>query len=695
MSLNKNYLVLFFLFPAVLFSQGPAVSKDSILQQDLEEVIVTATRTVRQLSALPLPAQLISKEQIKTTGSLRLNDILNEQTGIITVPDFGGVEGVQMQGLDAQYTLILIDGVPLVGRSAGTLDLNRITLGNVKQIEIVKGPSSSLYGSEALGGVINIITETPEKSSLQGSLDSRAGSFETYDTNVQVTFGSEKLGISAYFNDFRTQGFDLNEANSIPTVAPFNNQTGNLQFRYDPSEKLKFLVSGRFFRQDADVFTLINEEVVDGTASIDEWNVHTRGIHKPSDKFDITYEMYVTGYKADQAALFVDDLEVQGNSYYNERLIRPEIRASYELAPKNILTIGAGGNYSRLDRTFFDEQVAFDALYGFAQYDFHLFEKVNIIAGARFDKHNIYESAFTPKLAVNYRLNTDWSLRASAGFGFKVPDLRQLFFDFENNSIGYVVLGYNVAAERLRELDDQGRIQNFTVPLSFFDDELSTENSVGYNFGFVYNRNKLKADVNFFYNEIENLIDIQAVARLNNGQNIFSYRNIGQVFTGGLETNLIYRFSRTLKLQAGYQYLIAKDQDVIDRIREEGEFARDPETLETIEIDASDYFGLYNRSRHTANFKAFYSLPKWNSEATFRATYRSKYGLFDSNNNGFLDDFDRFADPFVLLDASFSKRFGKHYLVQAGVDNLLDFTDPANATNIAGRIIYGKVQFNF
>ena len=77
---------------------------------------------------------------------------------MITVPDFGGGEGIQMQGLDAQYVLILIDGVPLVGRSAGTLDLNRISVGNIKQIEVVKGASSSLYGSDALGGVINIIT---------------------------------------------------------------------------------------------------------------------------------------------------------------------------------------------------------------------------------------------------------------------------------------------------------------------------------------------------------------------------------------------------------------------------------------------------------------------------------------------------------------------------------------------------------
>ena len=166
MNLNKNnFLIYFLLFlGCVGFSQeNEAVIVDTAKTEALSEVIVTATRTVRQLSSLPLPVQLVSKKEIQSVNSLRLSDILNEQTGLITVPDFGGGEGIQLQGLDSQYTLILVDGVPLVGRSAGTLDISRITVGNIKQIEIVKGASSSLYGSEALGGVINIITENPKQ----------------------------------------------------------------------------------------------------------------------------------------------------------------------------------------------------------------------------------------------------------------------------------------------------------------------------------------------------------------------------------------------------------------------------------------------------------------------------------------------------------------------------------------------------
>jgi Outer membrane cobalamin receptor protein len=102
--------------------QKKEVQKDTTKIESLNEIIISATRTKRQLSALPLPVQLISKREIQAINSLRLHDVLNEQTGLITVPDFGGGQGLQLQGLDSQYTLILIDGLPLVGRSAGTLD---------------------------------------------------------------------------------------------------------------------------------------------------------------------------------------------------------------------------------------------------------------------------------------------------------------------------------------------------------------------------------------------------------------------------------------------------------------------------------------------------------------------------------------------------------------------------------------------
>ena len=154
----KITLFALFLFFQISFAQ--VIQKDSISANELSEVTVTtATRTERVVSSLPLPVTIITSEAIIKSGVTRLNEILNEQTGIILIPDESGFEGIQMQGLDAAYTMILIDGVPLVGRTSGVLDLSRVSVGNIERIEIVKGASSALYGSEAMGGVINVITK--------------------------------------------------------------------------------------------------------------------------------------------------------------------------------------------------------------------------------------------------------------------------------------------------------------------------------------------------------------------------------------------------------------------------------------------------------------------------------------------------------------------------------------------------------
>ena len=118
----------------ISIGQSQIEQKDTIVEQKLDEVLITATRTYRQLSSLPLPAQIISKSELKEANRIRLTNILNEQTGLITVPNFIGGEGIQMQGLDSEYTLVLVDGVPLVGRSAGTLDISRVALGNIQFI---------------------------------------------------------------------------------------------------------------------------------------------------------------------------------------------------------------------------------------------------------------------------------------------------------------------------------------------------------------------------------------------------------------------------------------------------------------------------------------------------------------------------------------------------------------------------------
>jgi outer membrane receptor for ferrienterochelin and colicins len=222
---------------------------DSVAHKTLEEIVVTATRNERKLGSLSIPVLLIGQQQIKSMGSLRLPDVLAEQTGLFIQNDHG--QGVQIQGFSPDYTLILVDGEPLIGRTAGTLELSRLAVGNIKQIEIVKGPSSSLYGSEALAGVINIITNRADKT--RGDMSVRYGSNQTVDLSGNISFRAQKLGFNMFINHYKTNGYDFTPAVFGATVSPFNNQTFSPKITYDFSEKIKLSIAGRYLQKNKKV----------------------------------------------------------------------------------------------------------------------------------------------------------------------------------------------------------------------------------------------------------------------------------------------------------------------------------------------------------------------------------------------------------------------------------------------------------
>ena len=682
MFLNKAFVLLFLSISFISFSQKKEVKKDSIKVKELNEVVITATRTVRQLSSLPMPVTLISKEQIQKAGTTRLKDILIEQTGINFVTDQSGFTGVQLQGLSAEYTLIMIDGVPLVGRSSGNLDLSRITVNNIKQIEIVKGPSSSLYGSEALGGVINIITEKLKRDMLEGDVSyfMRVGARDELDFNANIKYKKEKFSAIAGINLNSSGGFDLSPKSEAKTTEPYQNYTGNLQLAYDFSENLNLLVTQRYFHE---------EQGEDNIQS--DWNSNTELKHQINDVWNINYTFYATR--------FTTESQFNGAlAEFNQTLVRPEIRVTTDFE-KSSLIAGVGANFDALDRTFFDKKETFNSKYTFAQYDFHPIENMNLIIGARFDSHNKYKSAFSPKISFSYKIS-DWlKAKASVGYGFKAPDFRQLFFNFNNSASGYIVLG----TRTLHEL--YGNEPNVQA----LEEDLKPENSIGTNVGFeVKPMPNLKVNINFFRNDINDLINTVALSgglpNLSSGTTIFYYENRDRVFTQGVELDLNYKFSDNFTFVGGYQFLEAKDKQEIANIETGTVFFRRTPSSSSEVLERSDYFGLSNRSKHTANAKLFYQNLSHDFSANIRALYRSKYALFDTNSSqNIIDKYDDFVTGNVQINMAIEKFFFNLMNVQLGVDNLLDEQGLVNesvfpdndAVLLVGRNYYCRVRFNF
>ncbi|WP_291959499.1 TonB-dependent receptor plug domain-containing protein [Maribacter sp.] len=684
-------------------NQEPSVT-DSIVSQELDEVIVTATRTARQLSSLPLPVTLVGKKQIIKSGTVRLNEILNEQTGIITVTDESGFQGVQIQGIASDYILILIDGVPLVGRSAGNFDLSRLTVGNIKQIEVVKGPSSSLYGSEALGGVINIITEKPEKQDFSGNASYRIGSFSQQDMNLDLKQGFKKFRYGFFANRFSSNGYDLNEDAEDQTVNPYTNYTLNGRLYYDINDKLSLFTSGRFYDQVQDAGFTVDSIQYEGDTKEREWNAHARLDHKWTPALNMAYELYYTNYVATELLADPISTDVLSDSDFDQKLLRPEVRGSYTFNIENenrtgfqngTLTAGAGLQLDELDRTYFEEKVNFTSQYLYAQYDFDPLEKLNVIAGARFDNHSEYNNQFSPKLALRYQLNPNLAIKGSVGYGFKAPDFRQLYFDFTNSAVGYTVLGYNVALDKLQELEEQDQILDVVVTEDELSQPLEAESSIGYNLGLTLQHGVGNTEINFFRNDFKNLIDTRIIARKTNGQNVFSYMNFDEIYTTGFEINSAYKLTDNLNISAGYQLLYAFDKQRREDVKNDQVFVRDANTGQSVALATSDYFGLVNRSRHNANFKFYYDIPSANTHVNLRVLYRSKYAQYDTNGNGLIDNFDTsFIDGFVTLNAAVSKIFYTDFTLQVGANNLLDYTDN-NIPTMPGIQAFIKLNYQF
>lgn len=672
-----------------------------VLVVSLKDVVVTATRTDKPLADLPIPVTVIDKDMIQSMGSMRLNEVLLEQTGLAMVSDHG--LGVQIQGMNPDYTLILVDGEPLIGRTAGTFDLTRLTVNNIKRIEIVKGPSSSLYGSEALAGVINIITENPPDP-VYGSVRSRYGSNQTLDLSADAGINQDKWGLYVFANRFATNGYDLMPETLAPTVPEFFNHTLTSRFNYRFSEKLSFNTSGRFFRESQEnryLLGVVNPREINQQGTETDWSVNNTLNWSLSSRVKIQGRYYHTAYSTLLTDRFAEDGTRYDESRFSQQFRRPEVQVDIQTKPGHVFTTGAGATFENVDATRYRERQFFQTLYGFVQYDMAVGRKIHIITGGRLDTHSAFTGQFSPKLSGMYQVN-DWlKIKATAAAGFKAPDFRQLYLVFTNPAIGYSVFGSEEVQRGVAELEARGLI-------AFKDDALiaraaeglNPERSLAFNLGFDFKPKPwLSGEINLYRNNLRDMIDTRAVLRKTEAANFqqgFTYFNLDRVRTQGLEANVVVKPFKHFQVMAGYQLLDAVDLQDLERIDQGLVFYRDPQTLVTRRVDRASYGGLFNRSRHMGNLKFFYDIPAWHAQVNLRGIYRGTYGLTDFNGNGIYDrgDPNEEVKGYAIWNLAANKTW-KSLTVQAGIDNLLGFTDPMNIPVFPGRVFFASLHFAF
>jgi outer membrane receptor for ferrienterochelin and colicins len=543
----RNLFLLTATLLMVLASLSSYAQKDTLYGVG-DDVVVTATRSERKLSNVAVPTKVITQKTIQQAGSLRLSDVLNEQAGLFLTNGFG--TGVQMQGLNPDYTIILINGEPLVGRNAGVLDLNRLTVGNIKKIEIVKGPSSSLYGSEAMAGVINIITEKPVETKFNTSV--RYGTYNTLDANVGGSIHWGKLGINAFVNSYTSDGFSIRPNTATRTVAPLFRLTNQLQISYPFSAKTKLDVTLRYsYEHIKNEYAVSNGGITTyskGKEIHNDYNIAPVITHTFNSKLKTALRLYASQFTATQ------DLNNAGTSLYHDvlshRFTRAENQTDYILN-KNI-SFNAGVGYtqegvrsSRYDNE--DDRKLNHIAYGFAQAEIIPIKNLTIIGGFRYDYNQLFTAAFSPKLAAMYKVNGKLKFTASIGRGFKAPDFRQLYLNFTNSAAGgYSVFGTLEAQSQINKLAAAGQIQSYEDDYYKLKD-LKPEFSTGINVGTQWQVNsKANISINLFRNDIENLIDTRLVASYKSGAQIYSYLNVKNAFTTGGDIEASYRINKDI-----------------------------------------------------------------------------------------------------------------------------------------------------
>ena len=427
---------------------------DSITRQySLDEVVVTGTRTPKFLKDTPIQTRVITARDIARTDATNVQDLLQqEMPGVEFSYAMNQQTHLNFSGFGGQGVLFLVDGERLAGETMDDVDFTRLTMDNVERIEIVKGAASALYGSNATGGVINIITK---KATQPWTLNLNSRLSKHGEQRYGGSFGlNGKHWANMLTANYNTaDNYTVHSAaNPVTRVIStiYGDRTLNLkeQLSWTPSQALCLTGRAGYFFRETTRTAGIPERYRDFTGGLRlDWHI------SPADELQANYA-FDQYDKSDYQTLRRLDIRDYSN-------VQNTLRALYShtFSRGDVFTLGADYMHDYLFNTNLDgdtrEQDCFDV---FAQYDWMVTKKLEVVGAVRYDYFSDgSNSHLTPKLNVRYRPLRNLSLRAGYGMGFRAPTLKEKYYDFDMSGI-WIVKGnpdlksevshnFNVSAE--------------------------------------------------------------------------------------------------------------------------------------------------------------------------------------------------------------------------------------------------------
>ena len=484
-----------------------------------KEVVVTGTRMETDKGSVPLTTSVLTSVDLDETAEINVLPLISQKVPGVFVTQrgftgFGIADGsagkISIRGIgsgDQSRLLVLIDGQPQVMGIFGHAFADMYNTSDYAKVEIIRGPASLIYGSNAMGGVVNLITPKKEDDGLSFDVNAQYGSFNTMRGTIKAGYKKDKLSMWANYNYDQTDGHRPH--------SEFNSQNGHVGFSYKINKHFDARLTGNFtdfyavdpgpeaqhelydsIIHDASVFrvnsmfTLSNQfEKASGNLNV----FYNRGDHEVYTNWTSIDRNW--GISAFEQFQFDNDLKWSVGADFNQY----GGQGSAMLPADSVDYIGVteGGLYTFVQKKFAD--------------------KVNLNAGVRLAYHSLYGSQLIPQLGINYKITEQHEVKALVSKGYRSPNVRELYF----------------------------------FPTS--NDSLQPESMWNYELGYTARLfdNKLTATTTVFYINGENLIVPESTGIMSPDKN----QNSGEFKHKGLEFEADYRVKSNILLDVNYAYL--------------------------------------------------------------------------------------------------------------------------------------------
>ena len=606
----------------------------------LQTVVVSGSRIEELQDDSAQRVEAVTRQQIQSTGYERVSDVLAEMPGVVTRRgSTATVAGEQVQGIDSRQVAVLQDGLPIPGArgvKSGVLNLHRQSTSGLQRVEVAKGAGSALYGSDAIGGVINLISREASRP-VEAEMNVSGGTLGMFDLDGSLGSRIDKLSVLVSGGTHRIDGYKL-VPSSVSSVGPdWNRQDGAARLRWAAHPKFFLGLTASGYHNHEEAINLTEQGNATGVLNDSTQAYSATFDYIPTPELTAQGRLYRARYDENSVTTLLAGNPTPSSANLNQVYHRMDSTIGYSRAG-HVLQTGvewAQDNYRGVNRMLDDnagQQITLTD--GWVQDRWTLTPRVTLTLGGRISGHSLYGINAVPKAGLVYRATDKLILRASYGHGFRAPDLGQLYYRFANPTNFYQVIG---------------------------NPNLRPETSQSMQVGAGWRAQRWRANITLFNNRVRDLIDstnigtprtpAEAAALLARysipadynpilNRPIFLYQNLSRAVTRGVEVDAEVSLMRNWRVRGAYTFLDARD--VLTDLR------------------------LAQRHRNQGFAGTEYTVPRWGLSANMRASYYSYWLLNSAAGTR--------AYGYSIYDLYCSKQI-KTVAAYASIDNLFDSVD--------------------